>query len=136
MWFSFFFTFLTSRLTFSQTGRMERFEEVRELGKGGMGIALLVKLKSEPAGQQWAVKKIMCGRDIGLANRALQEAATLRLVDNVAFSLSEPGPGPVYVVTLPHVMGPTGVFRVYRVAFFLAKLGQHTSSHFVRPTGI
>ena len=56
---------------------MERFEVVRELGHGGMGTAILVRLKAEPAGQEQAIKKSSCGRNLALANKALAEALTL-----------------------------------------------------------
>ena len=56
---------------------MDGYEEVRTLGVGGSGRAIVARAR--PGGPQglWAIKQVACQRDLTSANKALFEATTL-----------------------------------------------------------
>ena len=56
---------------------MDAYEEVRPLGAGGSGRAVVVSPKSGGQKGLLAIKRIACGRDVASANKALFEATTL-----------------------------------------------------------
>eukprot|EP00802_Teleaulax_amphioxeia_P011101 Tamp_11131.p1 GENE.Tamp_11131~~Tamp_11131.p1 ORF type:complete len:568 (+),score=102.68 Tamp_11131:53-1756(+) len=59
---------------------MDKYEVLKQLGKGGMGTAYMVRRKAEP-GSFLAIKQVACADD-SAANRALREAKMLQAIEH------------------------------------------------------